>query len=695
MTDYRVGIDIGGTFTDIVVLGEGGQLYTKKVSSTVGDYAGAIATGLEVLFNETALESDDIREVLHGTTVASNAILEKKGVRTGLITTKGFRDILEIRDLRVPQLYHIGWNKPTVLVPRYLRVVVDERVSITGDVSTPLSIEDAENAVERLVSEGVEAIAVCLLNSFSNPIHERQILEIIQHRAPHLLCSISSEVHPEIKEYERTSTTVVNAYIKPIVSRYLQSMREILEDRNVKGSLLLMQSSGGLTTVDEAIEKPVNIIESGPAAGVIGAQMLARHHGLGNIITLDMGGTTAKASIIEKGIVNRSKEFQVGGGVLSGSRLLTGAGYLLSVPAVDLAEVGAGGGSIITIDAAGSLCVGPESAGADPGPLCYGIGGSRATVTDSNIILGYLNPERLVGGELKLNRQAALTEFERSIAVPLGMSVEVAAYGAHRIAAANMIRAIRSVSSERGRDPRDYSLCAFGGNGPVFAATMAVDLGIAEIIIPPAPGLFSAFGLLYADVEHHYSATIKCRLDQVDASNVELAYSKLEDKARSQLQSDGFSLDLCKIERSAELHYQGQTHELSVDIPSGSIDSNALTQIGDQFHFEHERTYGHRADIGEPVELVNVHVVGIGLADRPRTPKGKFETDRKVHISQGEREVFYGPSLGWLKSPILTRGDLYKSIQGPCIIEEYDSTCVVPPGSSVSLDVAGNIRLNI
>jgi N-methylhydantoinase A len=693
MSGFRAGIDIGGTFTDIVLLADDGRLHTKKVSSTAGDYAEAIAAGLVALFVETGLAPSVIREVLHGTTVASNAILERKGAKTGLIATKGFRDILEIRNLRVPQLYNIGWRKPPVLTPRHLRMVVDERISVRGEVRRPLDREDAVRAVDALLSQGVEAIAVCLINSFANPAHEAWIREIIVDRAPALPLSISSEVHPEIKEYERTSTTVVDAYVKPIVARYLKSMRRVLDDRGIDVPLLLMQSNGGLTTAEEAAEKPVNIIESGPAGGVIGAQALARHLGLDNVITLDMGGTTAKAALIENGAVTRSPEFQVGGGILAGSRLLTGAGYLLKVPALDLAEVGAGGGSILAIDAAGSLRVGPESAGADPGPLCYDIGGTEATVTDANLLLGYLNPDRLVGGELKLDAMRTRKIFEQEIAEPMGLPVEGAAYAAHRIAAANMIRAIRSVSIERGRDPRDYALCAFGGNGPVFAATMAVDLGIAEVLVPPAPGLFSAFGLLYADVEHHYSRTLQCLLDDADSAQVDLAWSHLEARAIGQLRTDGFAPEKIEIGRSAELHYKGQTHELSVPAPGGAIDAAALSELGERFHREHEQTYGHRATSGEPVELVNIHVVGVGVPDRPRMPDRPVESDRQVTIEQPTRAAYFGLDMGWRPTPILRRCDLVTATEGPCIIEEYDATCVVPPGVDASLDQAGNIRL--
>ena len=355
----------------------------------------------------------------------------------------------------------------------------------------------------------MEAIAVCLLNSFANPAHELTIKDIVRRKAPNLPVCISYEVLPEIKEYERTSTTVINAYVMPIVATYLAAMRKGLDAAGIPARLLLMQSNGGLTTNTAAVERPMNIIESGPAGGVVGAQALARVLKLEKIITFDMGGTTAKASMVEHGEVMRAHEYAVGAGIMVGSRLLTGAGYILKVPAIDLAEVGAGGGSHIWIDAGGALQVGPESAGAVPGPVCYDAGGEVATITDANVILGYLNPKHLIGGALKLNAAKARAVFEAKVAKPMGLGIEVAAFGAHEIAASNMIRAIKAVSTERGRDPREFALFAFGGNGPLFACGMAASLGIGRVIVPPAPGLFSSFGLLYADVEHHYARTFR------------------------------------------------------------------------------------------------------------------------------------------------------------------------------------------
>ena len=488
MSAFRVGVDIGGTFTDIVLLNEEGRLFTKKVSSSVGDYSRAIVEGIRQVFKEHELTHRDVEEVLHATTVASNTILELKGARTGLITTRGFRDVLELRRLRMPRLYDLKWEKPPALVDRYLRLAVSERLDEKGNVLVPLNDDEVEQTIDRLLKEKIEALAVCLLHSYVNPVHEIRIKEIAKRKAPDLLVCISSEVLPEIKEYERTSTTVINAYVLPVVQQYCSRLRADLDNVGVKAPLHIMQSNGGLMTANAAAERPCNIIESGPAAGVVGAQALARKMGLSKIISFDMGGTTAKASIIENGEVTRSPEYAVGAGIMIGSRLLTGAGYPLKIPAIDLAEVGAGGGSHIWIDPAGSLQVGPSSAGAVPGPVCYELGGTEPTVTDANVVLGYLNPEALCGGEVRINSKKSWEALEKKIAHPLHQTVEDAAYGTHRIAASNMIRAIKAVSSERGRDVRDYALFAFGGNGPLFAAVLAEALQMKRIVVPPSPG---------------------------------------------------------------------------------------------------------------------------------------------------------------------------------------------------------------
>src|SRR5688572_25302561 len=688
MVSYRVGVDVGGTFTDIVLLGSDGSIHTKKISSSVENYAQAIVAGLAEVFRESRIGGDAIEEIRHGTTVGSNAILEHKGARTGLITTQGFRDVLEIRTLRMPRLYDIGWTKPPPLVERYLRQTVAERVNAIGVIEKPLGRRDAERAVDALLALEVEAIAVCLLHSYANPAHELIIKEVIEKKAPRLPCSVSCEVLPEIKEYERTSTTVINAYVTPIVSRYLRALRKGLDEAGVHARVLLMQSNGGLTTDSAAAELPMHIIESGPAGGVVGAQALARAKGLKKILTFDMGGTTAKASMVEDGEVTRAAEYSVGAGIMIGSRLLTGAGYTLKVPAIDLAEVGAGGGSLVWIDPAGALQVGPESAGASPGPVCYDKGGATPTVTDANLLLGYINPAHLVGGALKLNAEKARRVFDERIAKPLRMPIEQAAHGAHLIAASNMIRAIKAVSTERGRDPREFALFAFGGNGPVFAGGMAAALGMKRVVVPPSAGLFSSFGLLYADVEHHYSRTLRRLLRKSSLQEVTQAWDALAKQATDQLAAEGFASAKRKIRRSAALHYHGQTYELTVALPDGPID---FAYLEEAYGREHEKTYGHRAGADEPVELVSIQVVGHGLREGPNIPQ-------RVRPSRGEpqppppRRAYFG---SWIETPVMRRSDLSQAKKGPLIVEEYDATCVVPPSARAELDAGGNIVIEL
>jgi N-methylhydantoinase A len=501
-------------------------------------------------------------------------------------------------------------------------------------------------------------------------------------------------VLPEIKEYERTSTTTINAYVMPIVATYLHAMRAALDDAGIKAPLLLMQSNGGLISDTAAIARPMHIIESGPAGGVVGAQALARGKGLDRIITFDMGGTTAKASIVEHGEFTRAQEYAVGAGIMVGSRLLTGAGYALKVPAIDLAEVGAGGGSHVWIDGGGSLQVGPMSAGAAPGPVCYGLGGTVPTVTDANVVLGYINPHYLVGGALKLDADKARTVFADEIATSLGMSLERAALGAHQIAASNMIRAIRAVSTERGRDPREFALFAFGGNGPLFAAGMAQALGIRRIVVPPSAGLFSSFGLLYAKVEHHFSRTLRRVLRATDPCEIDAAWMALAAQAHDQLAAEGFVGARAEVRRSAALHYKGQTFELVVPVPDGPIDARMVDYLEEAFGAEHERTYGHRAGRDEPVELVSIQVVGLGVRADDGVPE-HVTAGRSEGSPPPSRRAYFGDVLGFIETPVLRRSDLTSRRAGPVIIEEYDATCLVPPGAHCECDPSGNIVIEI
>ena len=454
MTDFRIGVDIGGTFTDIVFLGDDGRVLTRKVASTPDDYSRAVLDGVRAGMEELNIPPSSVTEVGHGFTVATNAIIEEKGAHMALITTEGFRDVLEFRRNRTPRLYDLYYEKSPTLVKRQYRLEVGERLNFRGEVLRPLDTGSVDRAVQAVLDSGVESVAVCLLHSYANAAHEQYVGQVVQERAPEVVLTLSSDLLPEMKEYERTSTTVINSYVRPVVERYLTLLTQGLEDMGITVPLAVMQSNGGLATSGIAMERPVYCIESGPAAGVVGAFHMGRRLDMPNMMTLDMGGTTAKASIIENGEMLQAPEYEVGGGISVGHRLLRGSGHILRVPAIDLAEVGAGGGSIATVDRSGSLRVGPQSSGAFPGPACYKLGGQDATVTDADVLLGYLNPQHLLAGDFPIDAELARKAVTDNVARPLNMSDVEAAHGIHLLVNSNMGRALRAVSSERGRDPQ-------------------------------------------------------------------------------------------------------------------------------------------------------------------------------------------------------------------------------------------------
>ena len=679
----RIGIDIGGTFTDLVAIAADGRVLTHKTASTPDDYGEGIIEGLHALL---AAEGAGVSEVLHGTTIGSNTVLEGKGARTALITTLGFRDILEIRDLRMPVLYDLHWTKPRALVERRLRLELIEKLQPDGSVSIPLDQASVAAAIDVLRREHVESVAICLLHSYANPVHERAVADAVRAALPNIAISISHEILPEIKEYPRTSTTVINAYVQPVVRAYVTALAARLRALGIEAPLQLMQSNGGLASAEFAALAPAHIIESGPAAGVVGGAALAVRLEEPRVITFDMGGTTAKAGLVENGEVLRSEALEVGGGVMTGSRLLVGAGYLLKLPAIDLAEVGAGGGSICRLDAGGAPKVGPDSAGADPGPVCYGRGGTEPTITDCSLILGYLDPAGLVGGALRLDADAARASIGHSLAKPLHRSVEEAAFGMLRVASASMMRAIRAVSVERGRDPRQFALLAFGGNGPLFAAAIAAELGITRVIVPPLPGVFSAFGLLVADAEHHTTRSLRTRLDEADSVQIAEVLDGLVASGAERLARDGFSPQRRVFRRAALARYVGQSSEIEVKLPDGEF----LPRLAELFGEEHERTYGFRAPPEEPVELIGLSVIARGLPERPRLPNAIPPADASVPAT---RRAWF-PDGGWINTPVLSRAALAVTPRsGPLIVQEYDATCLVPRGASATVDPFGNVRL--
>ena len=691
----RLGIDIGGTFTDLVAIAGDGRVLTRKTASTPHDYGEGIVTGLAELLAEAG---GVVSEVLHGTTIGSNTILEGKGARTALITTAGFRDVLEIRDLRMPRLYDLHWTKPVALVERRLRLTVIEKMRPDGSVATALDAASLRAAIDFLRAENVQSLAICLLHSYANPAHENAVADAVAAALPGMAISKSSEILPEIKEYPRTSTTVVNAYVQPVVRSYLTALSARLAAMGIAVPLKLMQSNGGLASAAFAASQPAHIVESGPAAGVVGGAALAGRLGEDRIITFDMGGTTAKAGLVENGEVLRSEALEVGGGVMTGSRLLVGAGYMLKLPAIDLAEVGAGGGSICRLDAAGAPKVGPQSAGADPGPVCYGRGGVHPTITDCNLVLGYLDPAGLAGGALPLDAAAARNSIARFLAGPMGCSVEAAAHGMLLLAAATMMRAIRAVSVERGRDPRQFTLLAFGGNGPLFAAPIAAELGISKILIPPMPGLFSAFGLLVGDTEHHVSRSLRLRIGAnpgadiaADIARVQHLLDGLTTTGANRLADDGFERDRHVFLLSGSARYVGQSTEIPV--PLVLCDAATLVSaLPGLFAAEHERTYGFRAPADEPVELMGLSIIARGMPENPRLPKAI--PPAMAEVPSRRRAWFAGP--GWIDTPVMDRAGLAGSAaSGPLIIQEYDATCLVPPGARATLDDFGNILLEL
>ncbi|MFN8525040.1 MAG: hydantoinase/oxoprolinase family protein [Chloroflexota bacterium] len=684
---FRVGIDIGGTFSDLVVVAQDGRVLTLKVSSAADQVVSALVGGLATLLAGGGFRAGDADAVVHGTTAATNAILEYKGARTGLVTTRGFRDVLEIRRLRVGRLYDLGWTKPQPLVLRRHRFEVDERLDVNGGVVRSLDEASVRDAVDALVDSGVDAVAVSLIHAYANPTHERRVAELIRERLPHTHLSISSEVLPEMGEYERTSTTAINAYIGPVVDRYLGALERGLQESGVTSPLLVMQSNGGVMRATTARQRPVHIVESGPAGGVVAALRLATQIGEPNVITVDMGGTTAKASILEDGRAFQMAEYEVGAGISAGSRMFKGGGHLLRVPALDIAEVGAGGGSIVRVDSGGGLRVGPDSAGANPGPVCYGLGNLQPTLTDANLCLGYLNQTHLLGGTLAIDGEAARRELTDRVARPLGLDLQRAAYGVHQVAVSNMVRVARAVSTERGRDPRRCVLMAFGGNGPVHAVEVARQLGIGRVIVPPWPGLFSAFGLLFAEPRHELVQALRRALGTRGADEIVRGLDALESTAVATLRDEGYAAESVVVQRVLDLRYRGQATELRI-AAGERIAVEDLERIAADFEAEHLRVYGHH-DSRDRIELVNLRLIARAAIEMPSVRHELASAGRSA-----DRSAYFGPAIGALPTPVVGRGDIgLGASAGPLIVEEYDATTVVPPGWTVRRDDHANLIL--
>ena len=691
-TGYRLGADIGGTFTDLVIASPDGGYWTKKLSSTQDDLSRGIIEGMEQLLSEQQVAVDSIEEIVHGTTVATNAVLQDKGAKTALITTEGFRDVLELRRMRVPSLYSLLYAPPKPLVDRHLRLEVTERIGADGEVLVPLDLDSLQAAINSIRQEGAESVAVCLLHSYRYPDHERAVGEELRRSLPGVFVSLSVDVLPEIREYERTSTTVVNAYLGPIVKTYTDSLVERVKGARSDAPVRIMQSNGGIMSAKRAAQTPVQMLESGPAAGVIAGDNLGKRLGLKNIITFDMGGTTAKAALIENGSPSYTTDYEIGAGISLSSKLVTGGGHAVKVPVIDLAEVGAGGGSIVRVDPGGALRVGPNSAGSFPGPACYDTGGTDPTVTDANLVLGFINPSYLAGGEVRLDPSLAESSMRSAVAEQLGLSPLDAAHGVHAVANVNMIRAIRAVSTYRGRDPRDFALLAFGGSGPIHAADMARSLGIGTVVVPPSPGLFSAVGLLQARPERHFVRTYFTNVADADFEGINRVFDDFVDRSTASMSDEGYDPADIEWMRAVDFRYIGQAHELTIPMSAQSLDQSVLSGLVSSFHHEHDRTYGHKAE-DEPTEIVNLRLTASG---RLRGSIPTHSAHAHGSVDAHRRNVYFGPSVGTLETQVIDRPSLSASpTSGPLIIEEYDATTVVPPGCSARLDELNNIVIDV
>ncbi|GBQ30842.1 hydantoinase/oxoprolinase family protein [Gluconacetobacter azotocaptans] len=685
----RVAADIGGTFTDIALIRWDETIATRKVPSTPDDYGRGVVSGIMELLQAEGLSVQDVGEVMHACTVATNVILEGKGARTALITTAGFRDVLEMRRIRVPRLYEPLYCKPPPLSPRRLRLEVGERVDFRGNVLVPLDEASVLRALDTLDRENVEAVAVCLLHSYANDFHERRIGEMIAARFPDMFVSLSVDVLPEMREYERTSTTVINSYVGPPVRGYLASLTAQLADAGLPSRFFMMHSAGGIVAATSVVARPAQIVECGPAAGVLGALRTMVEAGHLDVISFDMGGTTAKASLIEKGALVRTDDYEVGGGISISSKLAKGGGYALKLPVIDISEVGAGGGSIVWMDPAGGLKVGPHSAGASPGPACYGRGGTEPTVTDANVVLGFLNPKALAGGSVPIEAQRSVEALCRVVATPLGMDMDRAAHGVHQLVSTIMTRAVKSVTTFRGRDPREFAMIAFGGNGGIHAISLARALGIRTVYVPPGAGVFSALGLLYADIETSKSAAFLKRLDEDCTVALTGFYAMLLDRVRAELARPVGAL---MIERAADLRYVGQAFEITIPFSAeGALDDRARRGLRQRFESEYERIYGYRL-AETAVEIVTLRLTA-------RVPKGNRKLPGYVFPQSTPattRDVYFGPEFGRVATMVVGREALTaKPGPGPMIIEEYEGTTIVPPDCHVRVDDHANIVITL
>ncbi len=675
----RLAIDIGGTFTDLVALDEAtGEITLEKALTTPDNFADGVIHAIRM----SGLDPKVVTQFVHGTTVVVNALTERQGAKVALVTTRGFRDVLEIQRGNRTDMYNMFYEKPKPFVPRRYRFEVSERVSFRGDILIPLSEDEVAEIAERCKREEIEAIAVCFVHAYANQAHEMRTGEIIERVCPDIAVTLSHEITQEWREYERTNTTVMNAYVKPATTRYLSTLDRELSAMGLVGPKYAMQSNGGTTTFAQAQRVPIHLVESGPVGGVIGAGVLAEATGDKSMISFDMGGTTAKVSLIDHGQIKIDTAYHL-------EKSTTWAGYPVRIPVVDIVEVGAGGGSIAWIDAGGALNVGPLSAGADPGPACYDLGGTEPTVTDANLLTGRLSADYFLGGQMKLNSAKAEAAV-RKIAEPFGLSITDAALGIIRLTNANMQAALERVSIERGYDPRDFTLVASGGAGGLHGATLARELKLRKVIVPQAPGQFSAWGMLMTNLRHDFIRTHVSDCDAANLDEIRSIFAELDREATEQFVAEEFPEDRVWIERFLDLRYRGQEHTVRAPIRADELEGSQLESVIDRFHDLHEQAYSFRQD--DPVEIVNFHVVGWGRVDKPDfVPRTIAGADIEA-ADKGTRPVVFERERT-VESRVFERGLLPTgaTIEGPAVIEEPACTTIVCPLQRVTVDEFGNL----
>jgi N-methylhydantoinase A len=674
----RIAVDVGGTFTDVIVLDEAtNTLRLEKVETTPHDPARGVLQG----FRKAQARLNEIDYFVHGTTLGLNALLTRTGARVAIVTTKGFRDVYELGRTARDPMYDLKYRKPKTLVPRSLAFEVTERCDFQGNVVTPLDHAEATALARQLRDLGVDAVAVCFLHGYANPNHELLMEEVLRQECPHLLVSLSHQLSREYREYERTSTVVVDAYIKPVIRGYLAKLDSALRAAGFGGHFLLTRSGGGAMTVSSASEQPVHTVLSGPAGGVIGAQALSQLLEQPNLITLDMGGTSLDAALVVDGRITIEHEASF-------------EGLPLSIPTIDINTIGAGGGSIGWIDEGGHLQMGPQSAGAVPGPACYRKGGQLATFTDAALITGYLDPYNFLGGEIQLDPGLARQAVSR-LAERLRLSLEQTAAGMLRISEAKITGALREISVERGFHPKDFALLAFGGGGGFVAAGVARELGVPTVIIPPGPANFSALGMLMVDVVHDFAQTYVAELQHADTTTLNAIYTSLLQRGQTALERDGFESQDRAFVCSAELRYQGQEHTVNVLLPGQDLAAAEAARVAEDFHTAHLTQYGHRMD--DPVEIVTLRVGAMGLLPRPTLPPLTPGTGNHQQARKGSRPVYQSERGEYEQYTVYDRGRLLwgDRVAGPAIIEEPSSTTVVHAGDVLTVGKYGELVIAI